>query len=295
MDKTSSSPTALFGTESHQLKLGRSFDRDRHRAFHTVRYDFKPASIDHTKEALLEVGEGHEVNITLPNVESKGTAYTKFKGSKRPLQKECVLIYDHRTGEFTLERLTCNMQVKKQREEGTSKAQLSSRPLSSLDPSNLRNSPNFLGSTSSKGKKGELSTMSSALTTPDTEQGGEISPLQPSPLAPSPHTPPSHHVSSNHEDTDSSGSYFTDSESEDNAPSQKSSGTGSSSSDDEDGQEMSSQMMKNGTLTSTHSHHGKSRSPPMSKLLSVHQDNAQYIRSQLSRDLQLSESDSDSD
>ena len=57
------------------------------------------------------------------------------------------------------------------REEGTSKAQLSSRPLSSLDPSNLRNSPNFLGSTSSKGKKGELSTMSSALTTPDTEQG----------------------------------------------------------------------------------------------------------------------------
>ena len=31
--------------------------------------DFKPASIDYSKEAEVEVGEKGEVNITLPNVE----------------------------------------------------------------------------------------------------------------------------------------------------------------------------------------------------------------------------------
>ncbi|XP_038077028.1 ELL-associated factor 2-like isoform X2 [Patiria miniata] len=293
MDKSSSSTmpdTALFGTEPHQLKLGRSFDRDKHRAFHTIRYDFKPASVDHSKEAVLEVGEGHEVNITLPNVESKGTTCTKFKGSKRSLQKECVLIYDHRTGEFTLERLTCNMQVKKQREEGTSKAQ-QSRLLAGLDSStNLKNSPN-LTSTSSKSKRADLSSTNAVLAAPDIEQGGEISPLQPSPLAPSPHTPPSHQASYHHDDSDSSSSYITDSDSDDNDNKGSSS---SSSSGEENGHDGGgSQALRNGSRRHPQA---KSDSPPRGRHLETSQNSAQYLRSQLSQDLQLSdESDSDSD
>lgn len=40
-----------------------------------------------------------------------------FKGSQKPYQKECVLIIDRTTGEITLEKLSCNIQVKKTRSE----------------------------------------------------------------------------------------------------------------------------------------------------------------------------------
>lgn len=31
--------------------------------------DFKPASVDTTKEALVEIGQGHHVTLTVPHVE----------------------------------------------------------------------------------------------------------------------------------------------------------------------------------------------------------------------------------
>lgn len=46
-----------------------------------------------------------------------GVPQTVFKGSQRPYQKECVLIIDRVTGEITLEKLSCNIQVKKTRSE----------------------------------------------------------------------------------------------------------------------------------------------------------------------------------
>lgn len=46
-----------------------------------------------------------------------GTTQTVFKGSQRPYTKECVLIIDRVTGEITLEKLACNIQVKKTRSE----------------------------------------------------------------------------------------------------------------------------------------------------------------------------------
>lgn len=52
------------------LKLGESFEKHPRCAFHTVRYDFKPASIDTSCEGELEVGKGEQVTITLPNIES---------------------------------------------------------------------------------------------------------------------------------------------------------------------------------------------------------------------------------
>lgn len=38
-----------------------------------------------------------------------------YKGNKRPISKECILIIDHETGTFTLERLSNNINVKKTR------------------------------------------------------------------------------------------------------------------------------------------------------------------------------------
>ncbi|XP_011923898.1 PREDICTED: ELL-associated factor 2 isoform X3 [Cercocebus atys] len=105
------------------LKLGESFEKQPRCAFHTVRYDFKPASIDTSCEGYLEVGEGEQVTITLPNIEGSTPPVTVFKGSKKPYLKECILIINHDTGECRLEKLSSNITVKKTRVEGSSKIQ----------------------------------------------------------------------------------------------------------------------------------------------------------------------------
>ncbi|CAM9357205.1 ELL-associated factor 1 [Lampetra fluviatilis] len=112
-----------MNSEEHVLRLGESFERRPRAGFHAIRYDFKPASIDTACEGTLDVGKGDQVTITLPNVEGSTPPTTVFKGSKRPCMKECVLIINHDTGEYTLEKLTSNIQVKKTRFEGSSKIQ----------------------------------------------------------------------------------------------------------------------------------------------------------------------------
>ncbi|NP_001002115.1 ELL-associated factor 1 isoform X1 [Danio rerio] len=109
--------------EEHVLKLGDSFEKRPKSSFHTIRYDFKPASIDTSCEGDLQVGKGDEVTITLPHIPGSTPPMTVFKGNKRPYQKDCVLIINHDTGEFMLEKLSSSIQVKKTRAEGSSKIQ----------------------------------------------------------------------------------------------------------------------------------------------------------------------------
>ncbi|XP_047225851.1 ELL-associated factor 2 [Girardinichthys multiradiatus] len=110
-----------FDNQEHVLKLGETFEKHPKSAYHTVRYDFKPASIDTACEGELEVGKGEQVTITLPNLEGSNAPVTVFKGSKRPYMKECILIVNHDTGEYRLEKLNSNIAVKKTRAEGSSK------------------------------------------------------------------------------------------------------------------------------------------------------------------------------
>ncbi|EHB05812.1 ELL-associated factor 2 [Heterocephalus glaber] len=112
---------AHLGRRERVLKLGESFEKQPRYAFHTVRYDFKPASIDTSCEGHLEVGKGEQVTITLPNIEGSTTPVTVFKGSKKPYLKECILIINHDTGECRLEKLSSNITVKKTRVERSSK------------------------------------------------------------------------------------------------------------------------------------------------------------------------------
>ncbi|XP_077392177.1 ELL-associated factor 2 [Festucalex cinctus] len=112
---------ANFDNQEHVLKLGETFEKHPKSAYHTVRYDFKPASIDTACEGDLEVGKGEQVTITLPNLEGSSAPVTVFKGSKRSYMKECILIVNHDTGEYRLEKLSSNIAVKKTRAEGSSK------------------------------------------------------------------------------------------------------------------------------------------------------------------------------
>ncbi|KAF5291738.1 hypothetical protein FQA39_LY14226 [Lamprigera yunnana] len=106
-----------LGNEVRQLKLGQSFTNPKSTAFHTIRYDFKPASVDVSKIANVEVGSNRQVTVTVPHLDGAGVPQTVFKGPQRPYQKECVLVIDRITGAVTLEKLSSNIQVKKTRSE----------------------------------------------------------------------------------------------------------------------------------------------------------------------------------
>ncbi|KER21415.1 hypothetical protein X801_09228 [Opisthorchis viverrini] len=99
------------------VKLGKSFLDPDAATFMTMRCDFMPASVDRSQPGSIRVDEGKEVVVNLPNVASIGPGSTCFRGSARPVQKECILIYNKRTGELTLERVAHAVQLKKTREE----------------------------------------------------------------------------------------------------------------------------------------------------------------------------------
>lgn len=112
-----------LGNEVRELKLGSTFNTPKPRtSFHTLKYDFKPASVDLSKPATLDVSSNNQVTVTMPHLESSGVPKTVFKGNQRNYTKECVLIIDKVTGEITLEKLHHNIQVKKTRSETNTKS-----------------------------------------------------------------------------------------------------------------------------------------------------------------------------
>jgi len=105
-----------FGTVEHSLKIGKSFEKKNDAAYHSIRYDFKPGSIDESKEGSLEVEENSSVAVTLPHTDGFGS--TIYKGSAKPANsKDCILIIDWETGELRLERVSNQILLKKTREK----------------------------------------------------------------------------------------------------------------------------------------------------------------------------------
>jgi len=125
-----------LGTEPRKLRLGESFSKNGHTAFHTFRYDFKPASMDTKKMATVQIGPNNQTTVQVPHVEGSGTSHTIFKGPRKPYTKECVLIIDHATGEIVLEKLSSNVQLKKTRAEGGAKFQ--PRPMTPVEQTNSK-------------------------------------------------------------------------------------------------------------------------------------------------------------
>ncbi|KAM8971094.1 ELL-associated factor 1-like [Sarcophilus harrisii] len=125
----------LLDGKEYFLTLGESFEKRPKSSFHTIRYDFKPASIDKSGEGELQVGKGDEVTITLPNIPGSAAPVSVFKGNKRPYERDCILIINHDTGECVLEKLSSNIQVKKIRTEGGSKIRArKDKPLARAPP-----------------------------------------------------------------------------------------------------------------------------------------------------------------
>lgn len=103
---------------------------DRHNQFHTLRYGFKPASVNSDEPAALELTSKGEVTIKAPNIDGSSSNYTVFRGHRRPHVKECLLVIDNVTGEMVLQKLTDNITVKATRTLGNG-GPPSSGPISS--------------------------------------------------------------------------------------------------------------------------------------------------------------------
>lgn len=115
----------------HNVKLGESFfahSSDPDTTHHTVRYDFKPASIAEGSESYISLNDNNAVTVVVPkkNEQSQSDEVTDvsvFEGAKKQnlKEKECLLLYDHETGEFRLEPLNSQIQVKKARKDKKTK------------------------------------------------------------------------------------------------------------------------------------------------------------------------------
>ncbi|XP_070566836.1 ELL-associated factor 1-like [Ptychodera flava] len=302
----------LADNQVHELKLGSSFDKRAYSSFHTVRYDFKPASVDVTKEANLEVLKGNEISVTVPHIEGSGTNFTMFKGPQKPVQKECVLIIDNKTGEITLERLSSTIHLKKQRLEGSSRATVA-RPLTPVEHHNKQSKSSSLSPPGNHSSMRKKEAQSSAFAQ-DIER--DLSPMSQPMVQPS-HSPgpPSvqtvtHHIAPQPVMTAPVKTQPTSVEDDLIMSSSESSSSDDSSSDDASSDESSSEdeqttetvsgshdnMRGNGNIMISsnhgqHSHRSHQHDPGHRAPSS---GNRQYM-SQLREDLQLSESGSDSD
>ncbi|KAG1655200.1 Ell-associated factor Eaf [Nymphon striatum] len=147
-------------------------------------YDFKPASVDPTQMAAVDIGDNNEVRVTVPHIESSGTNATVFQGSKKPYQKECVLIIDHATGSITLEKLDSNIQLKKTRAEGGNRKYMQ-RPVTPVEHSKGPGS-RFSPSQKFTPSPNEMSRISPNTNSSPAET---YSPHQPSPVQSSPSMP----------------------------------------------------------------------------------------------------------
>jgi ELL-associated factor len=139
-----------IGSGPHELKIGNSFaNRGKNGAghpgnFHTIRYDFKPASLDPSKSGVLAVTE-NSLNVKVPH--SNGSTETNYSGHcTDSSQKECVLIIDQTTGEITLEKLSSHMRLKKTRQERPEKSvqidKMINSGLTAPPPSNISTNSN---------------------------------------------------------------------------------------------------------------------------------------------------------
>ncbi|EJD73852.1 hypothetical protein LOAG_18755 [Loa loa] len=100
---------------TYNLKLGESFqERGEKPVYHTLRFDFKPKSLAGEKETFIVFGGNGDVQVAVPG---EGDALTVFKGAQKPVkgEKECLLFFDHLTGEMRIEKLSSIMSVKKTR------------------------------------------------------------------------------------------------------------------------------------------------------------------------------------
>lgn len=104
MDNKKEEPkTAPESERWYNLKLGSSYKDDSSKRYCTLRYEFKPASIDKTKTGHLKKNKENRVSVEFNNNQA-GKPKVAFEGSNEEhKENDAVLFFDGET--FRLERL----------------------------------------------------------------------------------------------------------------------------------------------------------------------------------------------
>jgi len=94
----------------YPLQLGNTFMEDSDQYYHTLQYNFKPASIDTKRSSgVLRKNEKGELEVEIVNKTTKnggGNEKVVFKGNYAPSKEiECILVFEKATNSFRLERL----------------------------------------------------------------------------------------------------------------------------------------------------------------------------------------------
>ena len=109
---SSNSGSSRNGT-SNSSQSGEQHGREE--SYHSIRYDFKPASSNTSSAGSIDVDEDNRVSVQIPH--ERG-GQTNFSGhQKESNAKDYLLVIDHVTGEITLEKLSSQIMVKKTRSE----------------------------------------------------------------------------------------------------------------------------------------------------------------------------------
>uniref|UniRef100_A0A914DBR3 Ell-associated factor Eaf n=1 Tax=Acrobeloides nanus TaxID=290746 RepID=A0A914DBR3_9BILA len=97
----------------YDITVGDSYKRSADKTdYHTLKVDFKPKSVATDPETYIAINAKDDVQMVVPGETSQ---WTLFQGSRKSVKndKECLLIFDKKTGQLRLEKLTSNIQVKK--------------------------------------------------------------------------------------------------------------------------------------------------------------------------------------
>ena len=65
-----------IGPGPQELKIGNSFLKDKGQ-FHTIKYDFKPASLDPRASGSVELGDSNSLSVKVPH--SNGSTETQYR------------------------------------------------------------------------------------------------------------------------------------------------------------------------------------------------------------------------
>ena len=101
------------------LSLGSSFKRkrtsnDRGHRHLSLRYTFKPESLNYSVPSYCSSINNQELEVVIPSIAANAEPAV-FRGKPEvPKDTDCILVFDHSTGQAKLERLDCVVRMNKE-------------------------------------------------------------------------------------------------------------------------------------------------------------------------------------
>jgi len=95
----------------YQINIGNSI-KSKNVSYHSIKYNIKPPSIDHSKQGALHCNQEEDVFI-VEYASQQSEEILQFSGEQMEANKELILFYDEETKTITLEKLDSTFNVRR--------------------------------------------------------------------------------------------------------------------------------------------------------------------------------------